>query len=243
MLKNSPMFIDWIILCFLVFLHIGAGVNGRRKKTKQPASRFRFYFKDIIASLILLTIFFALKPTIYYPLDFSTIDKGIAISDDVLSAILPIFYVPFVLSFTPWNNYPKDIMTAKELFGYPISYLPNTTREYILFLFYTIVGVFFEELICRQFMFYSLNATLHLNGDISVIVSALLFAVGHLYQGWKGVLSSFFLGLIFGKIFLIEGTLAYPIVLHLFLNLTIVVLAFRRLKDLRKVNMTMQTSS
>lgn len=238
------MLIDNIILCFLVFLPIVAAVNGRRKKAKQPASRFRFYFKDIIASLILLTIFFALKPIIYYPIDFSTIDKGITISDDVLSAILPIFFVPFVLSFTPRNNnYPKDIMTAKELFGYPISYLPNTTREYILFLFYIIVGVFFEELICRQFMFYSLNATLHLNGDILVIVSALLFAVGHLYQGWKGVLSNFFLGLIFGKIFLMKGTLAYPIVLHLFLNLTIVVLAFRRLKDLRKVNMTMQTSS
>lgn len=238
------MLIDWTILFLLVILPFVAAVNGRGKTAKQPASKFRFYFKDIISSIILLTIFFFLKPAIYNPLDFSVIDKGITIGDDVFSAIFPIFFIPFFLSFTKWNNYyPKDITTAKELFSCPISYLPNTTREFILFLFYIIVGVFFEELLCRQFMFYSLNATLNLNGDILVVVSALLFAVGHLYQRWKGVLSSFVVGLIFGKIFLIKGTLVYPIVLHLFLNLTIVVLAFRRLKDLRKINIKMQTST
>jgi len=216
------MFINWIILCLLVVLPIFVAVKGKRKKSQQPASRFRFYLKDIIASVILLAIFFVSKPSVYYPLDFAAIGRGITISDEIISVILPIFFVPFVLSFTPWNNnYPKDITTARELFGYPIYYLPNTTREYLLFICYIITGVFFEELICRQFMFYSLNATLRLGGDILVVVSALLFAVGHLYQGWKGVLSNLFLGLIFGKIFVMKGTLAYPIVLHLFLNLTV----------------------
>ncbi|MER3472309.1 MAG: hypothetical protein C4330_13580, partial [Chitinophagaceae bacterium] len=82
-------------------------------------------------------------PSIYYPLDFLNIDKGIIINEEVLSVILPIFIVPFGLSFTPWsNNYPKNITTAKELFGCPISYLPITTREYLLFVSYIIVGVF-----------------------------------------------------------------------------------------------------
>ncbi|RYY50372.1 MAG: CPBP family intramembrane metalloprotease [Chitinophagaceae bacterium] len=196
------MLLDWIILILLIILPTVAAVNGKRKKAHQPSSKFRFYLKDIIASIILLSIFLVIKPSIYYPLDFSTIDKGVIISEEILSAILPIFFVPFVLSFTPWNNnYPKDITTAKELFGFPISYLPNTTREYLLFVSYIIVGVFFEELVCRQFIFYSLNTTVRLSGDILVIVSALLFAVGHLYQGWKGILSNFVLGLILGDDF------------------------------------------
>ena len=231
------MMLEWIILFLLLILPVVAAVNGKRKKALQAQSRVRYYLKDIVVSVILLAIFFGLKPSIYFPLDFSLIDKGVNISEGIISGIIPIFFIPFLFSFTRWdNNYPKDITTAKELFGYPISYLPNTSGEYFLFVCYIIVGVLFEELICRQFMFNSLNATLHLSGDALVVISSLLFAVGHLYQGWKGILSNFVVGLILGKILLIKGTLAYPIVLHLFLNLTIAVLAFRRLKDLRKMN-------
>jgi membrane protease YdiL (CAAX protease family) len=93
---------------------------------------------------------------------------------------------------------------------------------------YILVGVLFEELIARLLMFHALHATLHLDGDALVVVSALFFAVGHFYQGWKGVLSNLILGLILGKIFLLKGHLIYPMVLHLALNLTFVVLAFRR---------------
>lgn len=238
------MLTEWIILFLLISLPIVAAVKGKRVKAKLPTSKFRFYLKDIIGSIILLLVFFVLKPSIYYPLDFLNIEKGIIIGEEIISAILPIFLVPFVLSFTPWNNnYPKDITAAKELFGFPISYLPNNTSQYLLFVSYIIVGVFFEELICRQFMFYSLNTTVGLSGDILVIVSALLFAIGHIYQGWKGILSNFVVGLILGKIFLLKGTLTYPIVLHLFLNLTVAVLAFRRMKDLRRITNKMQTPS
>jgi membrane protease YdiL (CAAX protease family) len=231
------MLLEWVILFLLVMIPIVAAVKGKRKKELQLSNKSLFYLKDIIVTVILLAVLFLLKPSVYYPLTFSPIDKGVYIREEVLSSIIPIFFIPFVLAFTPWNNlYPKDIIAAKELFGYPISYLPNTTKEYLLFVCYITVGVFFEELICRQFMFYSLNTTLHVSGDILVVISSLLFAIGHLYQRWKGILSNFVLGLILGKIFLIKGTLAYPIVLHLFLNLTISVLAFRRLKDLRKIN-------
>jgi membrane protease YdiL (CAAX protease family) len=230
------MMLEWMILCLLIILPIAAAISGKRKKDLQPPNRIQFYFKDIMASVLILTVFFVLKPSLYHPLDFSTIDKGIEIDDLVASAI-PIFLIPFVLSFTRWSNdYPKDITGAKELFGYPVSYLPNTGREYSVFFCYIIVGVFFEELTCRQFLFRSLDATLHLNGDLLVVASSLLFAIGHLYQGWKGILSGFVAGLVFGKIFLIKESLVYPIVVHLFLNLTIVVLAFRRIKDLRKIN-------
>lgn len=238
------MFLDWFILCLIVILPILVAISGKRKTLRQPSNRFLYYAKDIIFSVVILAIFFLLKPSIYHPLDFSTIEKGFSVSEAVLSGIIPIFFITFLLSFTPWTgDYPKDITDAKELFGYPISYLPTTAKQYILFVCYIVVGVFFEELICRQFMFYSLNKTLHLNGDVLVIVSSLIFAIGHFYQGWKGILSSFVLGLLLGKIFLLKETLAYPIVLHLVLNLTIVVLAFRRMKDLKKINHNFQDNS
>lgn len=226
---------ETIILCLLFFLPIAFVVNGIIKKKKKPNNRFKFYIKEIIVSISLLAVFLVINPSIFYTIDFSTIYKGFHISMEAISAIIPIFFLPFVFSFTSWDrNYPKDITVAKELFGYPIYYLPNTFIEYFLFVLYIIIGVFFEELLCRQFMFHSFNTTLHLNGDILVAISSLLFGIGHLYQGWKGVLANFIVGLLLGKVFLITETLAYPIVLHLFLNLTITVLAFKRLKEIRK---------
>lgn len=231
------MLLDWIILTLLLILPFLVAISGKRSKEKVPANRSFFYLKDIVGSFVLLLFFFFVNPKLYDADNISTIDKGINISESIFSGLISIFFVPFFLSFTPWNNnYPKDISAAKELFGFPVTYLPNTFKEFFLFVFYIIVGVFFEELLCRQFLFYSLNKTLHLGGDALVIISSLLFAVGHLYQGWKGVFSSFIIGLILGKIFLLKGTLAYPIVLHLFLNLTGAVLAFRRLKDLKRKN-------
>lgn len=235
------MVLDFIILILLINMHMMFAVNGKRKKDQQPASRLLYYIEDIVFSIVLLSLLFLLKPSIYYPLNFSAIDKGMNISEEVLTGVIPLFLLPFFLSFTPWsNNYPKDISAAKELFGCPVHYLPNTTKEYLLFVCFIIVGVFFEELLCRQLLFCSLNNTLHLSGDVLVVISSLLFAVGHLYQGWKGMLSNFVFGLLFGKLFLINETLAYPLVLHMFLNLTVAVLAFRRLKDLRKINNKLQ---
>jgi uncharacterized protein len=235
------VFSQWIILTLLLILLVYFTISGRREKFQCPVNRFKFYIKGIIRIIVVLGIFFALDPHIYYPVDFLTIGKGVNISVDTISIIIPIFFIPFILSFTSWTkNYPKNIHGAKELFGYPISYLPNRYREYYLFVFYIISGVFFEELLCRQFMFHSLHTTLHLNADTIVVVSSLLFGIGHLYQGWKGILSNFILGLILGKVFLIWESLAYPIVLHLFLNLTITVLAFRRIKDIGKTSIDSQ---
>jgi uncharacterized protein len=229
------MFSQWIILTLLLCLIIYFSINGWRIKTHPPVNRFKFYLKDIVGVISILGVFFVLDPRIYYPLDFPTIGKGINISVEVISIIIPIFFIPFILSFTSWTkDYPKNIHTAKEMFGCPISYLPNTKKEFLLFVFYIITGVLFEELLCRQIMFQSLHTTLHFTGDTVVVVSSLLFGIGHLYQGWKGILSNFILGLILGKVFLVWESLAYPIVLHLFLNLTITVLAFRRIKDTEK---------
>jgi len=229
------MISEWIILCLLLLVPLYAAFNGRRKKAVQVKNKFHYYFRYIFVCFGLLGIFYVLNPALYSPLNFAGFDKGVDIGDQIFIVVIVIFTTPLLLSLTPWNNYyPKDISTAKELFGYPVPLLPDTGREYLMFVCYIVVGVIFEELICRQFMFYSLNKTLHLNGDLLIVISSLLFAVGHLYQGWKGVLSNFLLGLVLGKIFLFYESLAYPIALHMALNLTITVLAFRRIRDLKR---------
>lgn len=103
---------------------------------------------------------------------------------------------------------------------------------------YIVVGVFFEEIIFRQLLFLSLHGTLRLAGDTLVVVAALFFAMGHSYQGVKGVFWSLIIGIMLGKIFLLKESLAYPIVLHLCLNLTLAVMAFRRIRAINNLSDT-----
>ncbi len=70
------MLSEWIILCLLIILPIIAAVNGKRNKALQPSNKIRFYTTDIIESIVLLAIFFILKPSMYYPLDFSSLTRG-----------------------------------------------------------------------------------------------------------------------------------------------------------------------
>jgi membrane protease YdiL (CAAX protease family) len=167
--------------------------------------------------------------------DFYKVGKGFFVSDDILSQAEIIFYLPFFMSLLLKNYlYPKSIVTAKEVFGYPVQFLPNSYKEYFIFCLYIITGVVYEELLCRQFAFRAFNETLHLRGDTLLIITAAIFAIGHLYQGWKGLLSSFILGLVLGKFFQMKENILYPIVLHLIFNMTILSLSYRRLKDLCK---------
>lgn len=226
---------NWIIIGILVILPVLIGINGTKIKDRIIEDKFVFYFKNIGFSLIILILVFALNLIIYNSLNFSAIGKGIEINEDIVSMMETIFVVPFAVAFIPKNKlYPKDISTAKELFGYPIGYFPDSMKEYFSFAVYIITGVIFEELLCRQFMFSSLNQAFNFKGDTLLIISSLLFSIGHLYQGWKGILSSFILGMILGKIFQIQETILFPIVLHLFLNLTGLVLAFKRIKELNR---------
>lgn len=228
------MIVDWIVLLLLLVLFLGFIAPGKRKSDRPMVNKARFYLRDVVFSMLVIVLFVVLKTSAFYPLAFRATDKGIMVGEEVMIIFFSVMTVPLFLSMTPWSDlYPKDIASAKELFGFPVKYLPNTGREFGIFTLYIINGVIFEELIARQLMFHILHSTLHLNGDALVVISALLFAVLHVYQGWKGVLSNFVVGLILGKIFLLQEDLLYPIVLHLALNLTLVVLAFRRWRDLR----------
>ncbi len=199
-----------------------------------PENKITFYFQDILSCIIILSLFFLLNADIYPPLNFEQIGKGIRINSSIESALMTICILPFIMALTPRSNfYPKDISTAKEIFGYPIILLPDTRIEFFLFNIKVITGVVFEEFYCRQFMFYSFNQTLKLQGDAILVISSLLFSMGHIYQGWKGVLGSFIAGLVLGKIFMMKEDISYPIILHLISSLTISVLAYRRIKAMK----------
>jgi membrane protease YdiL (CAAX protease family) len=227
---------DWIMLAIVVVIPLAGVVNAVRHIRQPPANKVVFYLLTIIVDILFLAICFALKPGMFRSLNFETIGKGIELNSTIISVIFAVAALPFFLSFTKWGGiYPKDIASARELMGLPVTYLPDNRKEHLLFTVFIIISVLFEELLCRQLWFYTFSKTLHLGGDTLVVVTALLFGLFHLYQHWKGILSAFVAGLVLGKLFMTTGAIAYPIVAHLLFNLAIVVLSYRRIRDLKKV--------
>ena len=86
-----------------------------------------------------------------------------------------------------------------------------------------------EEVVYRGFAQYVFTAWPFRALAAGVIGSALLFSVAHLYQGSRGLVSTFVVGLIFSGIRLWTGSLAPPMLAHFVADITAGFLAPARL--------------
>ncbi len=196
-----------------------------------------FYRRSVlIQSLALIVLLLLLGPA-FAPIDMDRIGRGFTLPEGSIWGIFAAFGTPLFLallfrrlfeqSHRPYDDRPGD----SRLLGFPVALLPRSYRQFFLFVLFIAVGVVFEEILFRQVLFYLLFHVTGLGGDLLVVVSAVLFALGHSYQGIRGVVTSFIGGLLLGKVFLETGNLMIPVVMHGMLNATIWVLAYRRLND------------
>ncbi|TVR88781.1 MAG: CPBP family intramembrane metalloprotease [Saprospirales bacterium] len=231
------MIIDWLVFIILVAVPTVYIILGfYYKGTKPPRDLLKFYLYDNLPFLIPVVVILILNFSLINP-DISDIDQGFPIEDKYISLIAGIFLVPFFIAFLPTDtNFPKeDIRNVKEIFGFDTALMPNNLIQLAAFFFFIVIGVVLEEIFFRQFMFSSFHTTLNIEGDWLVVITAIMFGVGHLYQGVRGFISSFLLGLATGKVYLLTGNILIPIIMHLSINLTIVVYAIRRMIALNRL--------
>ncbi len=103
--------------------------------------------------------------------------------------------------------------------------IPKTKKERILFFLVSITAGVCEEIIFRGLMVYYFS---HLPFDLSLltigIIASVLFGLVHLYQGWKGVLRTAYIGGILFFLYVGTGTLWVPIALHFLIDVQLVFL-------------------
>ncbi|MFC3995006.1 CPBP family intramembrane glutamic endopeptidase [Nocardiopsis sediminis] len=83
-----------------------------------------------------------------------------------------------------------------------------------------------EELLYRG-LFVALGVSLGLPVWLVAVVSCILFAVAHVYQGWWGLVGPGLLGALFMVVYLGTGSIFIPIVLHMALDLRSLLLTGR----------------
>src|SRR5262249_13317990 len=93
--------------------------------------------------------------------------------------------------------------------------LPDTMGELKWFTVMCFASGVAEESLYRGFLYSYLSLYLpHVMTVELVLLTSLLFGIGHAYQGWRGIASTTVSGLIFGTLYVISGSLLLPAVVH-----------------------------
>jgi len=97
--------------------------------------------------------------------------------------------------------------------------MPQNSSEALVFV--ALVGTvsLCEELMFRGFAFAAFRQLSGGSAAVAVMASSALFAVGHVYQGRRGVANTFVLGLLFAGARSWSGSLVPPIMAHLAVDL------------------------
>jgi membrane protease YdiL (CAAX protease family) len=107
----------------------------------------------------------------------------------------------------------KEARAAVEAQLQPIAFLlPHRGREMRRFRSVAITAGICEELLFRGFLIWYLAVFLGLAG--AIVGSALIFGLGHAYQGTAGILKTGVIGLVMAGLYVLSGSLLPPMLLH-----------------------------
>ncbi|MCH8546027.1 MAG: CPBP family intramembrane metalloprotease [Cryomorphaceae bacterium] len=221
---------EWFALTIIVVFSVMSMFVGFRT-TSFEKDDFR---KNIYYSLIGLCIIYVLVPKAFWfaPHELWAPKSWLFFKreSDLLSVILPIFTVNLILSLTSVTYKSKDLISKKEIMGFPVTMLPDNLKSMRSFAFDIAVAVVFEELVFRLVLFYLLFTTLGMTGWWLIIVSSLIFSLGHSYQGLKGLFGSFIIGIFLAISYIITESIWTPIILHLLNNAALIVYGIKRIR-------------
>jgi len=98
---------------------------------------------------------------------------------------------------------------------------PRTKKEKCLFAIMALSSGICEELVYRGFAAFLLQAIFpEIPILLIVLIPNMLFGIGHLYQGWQGVIETVVVGAIFMCLLLATGSLILPMALHFMIELS-----------------------
>lgn len=98
--------------------------------------------------------------------------------------------------------------------------LPESPAERRWFVAAGLGGAVSEELLFRGFLFYYFSLYLPAANDpVQAILSSVVFAAGHLYQGWRGTAMAFAVSLALAALYVLSGSLLLPLLVHAVGNL------------------------
>jgi uncharacterized protein len=202
----------------------------RLKASTDPDKRVRFYKKIIAAEWACALVAFlavghaALFTIRITPGEIGWLEsgsKGSAFIAGLVTAMVVALLLPAILAIWSEKVRAKAAKAAESL-----SYLlPWTPPERLWWWPVCITAGVCEEVLYRGFLLhYFHTAPFHLSLTWALVIAAVIFGIGHLYQGAKGAAATTVLGFVLSVIFVMTGSLLIPIIAHAVLDLRVLLL-------------------
>lgn len=236
MLSDAPPIIDGPALVLAVLLALLAGVavpilgsyddrRLRRAGADGGGTLEQIYWGSIATQLLLglLVVFVA------------ALGSGVTLAH--LGVRAPTGYGPVAAAAIAYLAVLAGLTIMQRRRGRPVDVelgggdavarlLPKTKRERRVAVLVAVTVGIGEELLYRGLLI-ALGLSLGLPLYAAVAASCVIFAIGHLYQGWRGALSVGVFGVFLGLIYAATGSLLLPVLIHIALDLREMVLTPR----------------
>lgn len=157
-------------------------------------------------------------------LEMSLMSGWVSIGITILAGLFIVYALIdlFRLKYNaPYRDSVKSKLQSVKVPEYMGLLMPSTGREKTLYRLVAISAGITEEILYRGFISAALLTSFP---DLSIwlimIISSLLFGLGHLYQGVGGMLRTFILGMILSLIYLATHSLLLCMLIHILIDLT-----------------------
>lgn len=226
----------WDFALILIFLATAVPLLGRRRirqlmRMPQTTKRNRLTLYASTVAFQWFAVAVVLWRANAHQISFARL--GLAVPNLALTAIVSLVLAALVLtnqfvSLRRLASHPADAQGVLPQLALKI--FPQDSVERLVFFAVVVTVAVCEELIFRGFVqrvFQDWSGGLVLAG---ILCSAAMFSVAHLYQGRRGVITTFVIGLLFSAVRAWTGSLIASLIAHFVADITAGLLAPSRLR-------------
>ena len=225
MVMLDPVFRDYTGLDFLllfvavVVMPVLSALAGRQLARRTPEERRLVprYWRIVLRGWLIVALTLAVWHVLGRPLSELGLTPRLGTWDYAgFAAVVAAFAVLAVQLLRLKSLSPERLKKAmKSIHGIKIT--PDTRGELALFMLVSLTAGVWEELLYRGFLIWFLAPLVSLSG--AVILSSLVFGLGHVYQGLRGVFVTASIGLALAGLYVLSGTLWWLMAAHALIDI------------------------
>lgn len=187
-----------------------------RRIDRHPELRVRFYVQGMVSQWLMVLPLLV----IFVGLGWSAADLGLQVPTNMwlwgsISLLLIALVYAQVLYIRRIARTAEGRSQLRESMSGPLHMLPRTQQERGLWVLLSLTAGICEEVLYRGFLpAYLVHIFPGVPFILAIIIAAVLFGVGHIYQKATGVLGTGVMGLLFGLLYFFTGSLFLPMIVH-----------------------------
>ena len=202
----------------------------RMSKEDPPRARKRLWLTCIVFSwpVVIAGAVLWMSHGRPWPLVGFSVPVGWRLWVSAALVLLLALYVVYAVSAVSRDAQAKETV-RKQFTGAIADTMPHTKIEMGWFAAVSLTVAFYEEFLFRGYIIWVLSPWLGWWG--AAALSVVVFAIGHAYQGWNGVLKTGVVGVVYTVVVAVFVSLWPAILLHFLWDLSMGILAWLVLRE------------